>query len=140
MSLEQLARGDVVTASPDDSVQNVASMMDEESVGSVIITEEDEPVGIVTDRDLTMQIVSAGENPDGMSAADVMTSELQTIDMEDGFYDATQMMSEQAIRRLPVVDGDGRLSGILTADDLNELLADEHQQLADVIQAQRPSR
>lgn len=137
MPVENLARTDVVTASPDDDVQEIATMMDEESIGSVVITDGSEPVGIVTDRDLTMHVVAEGESPADVVAEDVMTTDLCTIDPDSGFYRATELMSEHGVRRLPVVDGD-ELAGIITVDDLNELLADEHQQLADVIQAQRP--
>lgn len=138
MPVEHLARTDVVTASRDDSVQHLATQMDDEHVGSVVITDGSEPVGIVTDRDLAVQLVAQGQDPDGITAEDVMTTDLATIRSDEGFYDATERMSEYAIRRLPVVNDDGELSGIITADDLNELLADEHEQLASVIQAQRP--
>ena len=137
MPVEHLARSDVVTASTDESVRDLAATMDDEGVGSVVITDGSEPVGIVTDRDLAMRIIGEGESPDDHAAEDVMTEGIQTIERDGGFYEATEMMSEHGIRRLPVVD-DGELTGIITSDDLNELLADEHQQLADVIQAQRP--
>ena len=138
MPVENLARSDVVTASRDESIENIASMMDDHSVGSVVIADGDEPVGIVTDRDLTVEVIGAGESPDGVTAEDVMSSDLCTIEPDEGFYRATELMSEHGIRRLPVVDTSGQLEGIITIDDLNELLADEHQQLAGVVQAQRP--
>ncbi len=138
MPVENLARSDVVTASTDESIENLASMMDDHSVGSVVIADDDEPVGIVTDRDLTLEVVAAGESPDGITAEDVMSADLCTIESDEGFYRATELMSEHGIRRLPVVDTSGQLEGIITIDDLNELLADEHQQLASVVQAQRP--
>ena len=137
MPVEHLARSDVVTAKTDESVRDLAATMDEEAIGSVVITDGSEPIGIVTDRDLAMRVIGDGGNPDEHTAEDVMTDDLQTIERDGGFYEATEMMSEHGVRRLPVVD-DGELTGIITADDLNELLADEHQQLADVIQAQRP--
>ncbi|RQG88031.1 CBS domain-containing protein [Natrarchaeobius halalkaliphilus] len=138
MPVTNLARSDVVTASTDESVQQLATMMDDESIGSVVITDGSEPVGIVTDRDLAIHLVAEAESPDDVTAADVMSSDLCTIEHDGGFYEATELMSEHGVRRLPVVDGDGSLSGIITIDDLNELLADEHQQLAAVVQAQRP--
>lgn len=138
MPVENLARSDVVTASTDESIETLASMMDDHSVGSVVIADDDEPVGIVTDRDLAIEVVAAGESPDGVTAEDVMSADLCTIEADEGFYRATELMSEHGIRRLPVVDTSGQLEGIITIDDLNELLADEHQQLASVVQAQRP--
>lgn len=138
MPVEHLARSDVITASTDESVRELATMMDEKGVGSVVITDGDEPIGIVTDRDLAMGVIGAAEDPDGKTAEDVMSTDLCTIDADGGFYEATELMSEHGIRRLPVVGSNGELSGIITVDDLNELLADEHQHLASVIQAQRP--
>ncbi|NGM70573.1 CBS domain-containing protein [Natronolimnobius sp. AArcel1] len=138
MPVDNLARSDVVTATTETGVQELASTMDDESVGSIVICDDDEPVGIVTDRDLTLQVIGDGEHPDDVTAENVMSTDLCTVAHDDGFYQATELMSEHGVRRLPVVDDDGQLSGIITVDDLNELLADEHQQLADVVQAQRP--
>lgn len=137
MPIDDLARSDVVTADPDTSISALATSMEEEDVGSVVITEGDSPVGIVTDRDLTLRVLGAGNDPDELTAEDVMTQDLCTIDRAAGFYEATTLMSENGIRRLPVCDGDD-LVGIITADDLTELLADEEQQLVEVIRAQRP--
>jgi len=137
MPIDNLARSDVVTASIDESVHELAAMMHDEAVGSIVIT-DDGPVGIVTDRDLTMQVLGEQADPDELMAEDVMSDGLQTIEHDAGFYEATELMSEHGIRRLPVTDADGALQGIITADDLNELLAEEHQALANVIQAQRP--
>ncbi|GAB7020927.1 CBS domain-containing protein [Halostagnicola bangensis] len=138
MPIENLARSDVVTATTDTAVQELATAMADENVGSIVICKDSKPVGIVTDRDLTLQVIGDGEHPDGITAEDVMSTDLCTVDHDDGFYRATELMSEHAVRRLPIVGSDGQLSGIITVDDLNELLANEHQQLAEVVQAQRP--
>ncbi|WP_254862841.1 CBS domain-containing protein [Halovivax gelatinilyticus] len=137
MPIENLARSDVITAPTDESVEELASTMDEQSVGSIVITDGDEPVGIVTDRDLAMRVLGDGTDPESATAEDVMTDELTTIERGSGFYQAAEMMSENAVRRLPVTD-DGHLAGIITADDFTELLADEQAQLSTIIQAQRP--
>lgn len=137
MPIDNLARSDVVTAPTDESVHDLAATMHDEDVGSIVIT-DGEPVGIVTDRDLTMQVLAEQADPDGLTAEDVMSDGLETIEHDAGFYEATELMSEHGIRRLPVTGADGSLEGIITADDLNELLANEHQELAEVIRAQRP--
>lgn len=138
MPIDDLARSEVLTADTEQSIADVASTMDEESVGSVVVTDGDAPIGIVTDRDLTVRVLSEQADPSGLTVGDVMTADLYTIERSAGFYDATSLMSEHGIRRLPVVE-DGSLVGIITADDLTELLADEEQQLAEVIRAQRPA-
>lgn len=137
MPINDLAREDVVTASPETPVTELAATMDEEDVGSVLVTEGETPVGIVTDRDLTVRVLGEGAAPAELTAEDVMTGDLQTASPGVGFYDVTGMMAEHGIRRIPVCEGDS-LVGIVTSDDLNELLADEHQQFAEVVRAQRP--
>lgn len=137
MPIQDLARSDVITASPETPVEDLARRMDENDVGSVVITNDDTPVGIVTDRDLAVRCLGNGSNPKQLSASDVMTENPRTIESASGFYDAAQAMGEEGIRRLPVVQDDS-LVGIITADDFSELLADEQQQLATVLKNQRP--
>ena len=138
MPIEDLARDDVVTATPDTLVPALASLMEEEAVGSVVIVDGETPVGIVTDRDLAIRVLADGELPGEQTAEDVMTDDLATVEAGVGFYEAAELMADHGVRRLPVCEGD-TLVGIVTADDLTELLADEHQQFASVVQAQRPA-
>lgn len=138
MTILDLARDDVVTAQPGASVRELAQTMRDESVGSIVITDNGSARGIVTDRDLTTRVLAEGFGPEDHTASDVMSSDLCEIEPDAGFYQATEAMSEHGIRRLPVCDEDGELHGIITADDLTELIADESQQLASVIRAQRP--
>ena len=138
MPIESLARSDVVTAREDEPVQDLATRMEESKVGSVVITDGDEPIGIVTDRDLATRVIGDGMDPAETTAADVMSDDLTTVDETDGFYRATELMSEHGIRRLPITNDSNELVGIITSDDLTELLAEEQMQLSDVIQAQRP--
>ncbi len=138
MPINDLARTDVVTAPPTTVVADLAELMAEENVGSVVITEDNQPTGIVTDRDLALRSVGEMADPDTQIAADVMSEGLETVPPEAGFYDAAELMADAGVRRLPVVEN-GELRGIITADDLTELLADEQQHLADVLRAQRPS-
>lgn len=139
MPIEDLARTDVVTATVDTPVEKLAATMEERDVGSVVVTNGDEPIGIVTDRDLTKRVLARGRDPAEMTAENVMSEDLCTLEEAAGFYEATELMSEHGIRRLPVCDETGKLTGILTADDLTELLADEQEQLAEIIRAQRPA-
>lgn len=138
MPIQELARDEVVRASPDTSVAALAQQMRDEQVGSVVITNNKTPTGIVTDRDLTTRILADETDPDGLTAEDVMSSDLCTVAPGDGFYEAARAMNDNGVRRLPICDENDELVGIVTVDDLTELLADESQQLASVIQAQRP--
>ena len=137
MPIEDLARSAVVTVSPGESVRSVAQTMESESVGSVIVESDTKPVGIVTDRDLTTRVIANGEESTDGPVETVMTENPTTVDCETGFYTAMKQMRESGVRRLPVCEN-GELVGIITADDITELLADEQQQVADVLRAQRP--
>ncbi|MFC5134177.1 MULTISPECIES: cyclic nucleotide-binding/CBS domain-containing protein [Haloferacaceae] len=137
MPIQDLARSDVVTAAPETPVAELAATMDEEQVGSVLITNDETLAGIVTDRDLTVRVLGEERDPTGQTAEDVMTDDLRTAGPDAGFHEAASLMAAYGIRRLPVCEGD-TLVGIVTADDVTELLADEQQLLGDVIRAQRP--
>ena len=136
MPIEDLARSEAVTADPETSVTDLAATMAEENVGSIVITDDQTPIGIVTDRDLTVRILGNAADPTEQTAEDVMTTELCTAEPGAGFYEAATLMAEHGIRRLPVCEGD-TLVGIITADDITELLADEQQHLGDILRAQR---
>lgn len=137
MPIEDLSRSDVITAEPETPVTDLAVTMDEENVGSIVITEDETPVGIVTDRDLTVRILGEEADPMEQTAEDVMSSDLSTVEGGAGFYEAAEVMADNGVRRLPVCEGE-TLVGIITVDDLNELLADEQQQFAEIVRAQRP--
>ncbi len=137
MTIQDLARTEVVSARPDTPVPELARQMREENVGSVVITDDQIPTGIVTDRDLTIRVLAEGRAPDDQTAQNVMSEDLCAVGPDAGFYEAAQVMSDNAVRRLPVCNENDELEGIITADDLSELLADENQLLASVIQAQR---
>lgn len=138
MPVTDLCRTDVVTAERDASIQELASTLDSENVGSVVITDEGAPVGIVTDRDLTVRVLATGTDPTDETAEDVMTTDLVTVHYESGFHEVARAMATHGVRRLPVCDQWGDLCGIITADDISELLADEQQHLANVVRSQRP--
>jgi len=138
MPVDDLARSDVVTATEETAVSEIAQQMVDETVGSVVIVDDNTPVGIVTDRDLALRCVAEESETGGMAAENVMTEDLETIERDAGFYEAVEVMSDNGIRRLPVTDNN-ELVGILTSDDLTTLLADEQQGLSAVIEAQRPA-
>lgn len=137
MPIEDLARSDAVTADPETSVVDLANTMEAENVGSVVVTTDETPVGIVTDRDLTVRVIGEGVDPSERTAEDVMTEDLCTLEPAAGFYEAASLMAEHGVRRLPICEGN-TLVGIITADDISELLADEQQLLGDIVRAQRP--
>jgi len=138
MPVSDLARVDVVSVDPSTPVTEIASTMDRADVGSVLVTDGDRAVGIVTDRDLVVRVLQDAADPEALTAEDVMSEDPETVETNAGFLEAAETMSEHGVRRLPVVDGNDDVAGIITIDDLTELLADEQQHVAEVLRAQRP--
>jgi CBS domain-containing protein len=106
----------VVTAEPATSVREVAELMRERNVGSVVLCDGGRPVGFITDRDLAVSVLADGRDPSD-HVGDHASAPVVTVGPEMGVEDAAELMVRHGIRRLPVVDG-GRLSGIVTLDDL----------------------
>lgn len=136
-----LATRDVVTVNRDMSVKAAAGLMREKNVGSVIVVEQeggrDTPVGIVTDRDVTYEVVALDLDASDVKVGDVMSLDLVTIDQDTDLGAALRVMGQQGIRRLPVVDGDGGLAGVFSLDDaLQELTG----QLEDILLLVRRER
>lgn len=137
MTVADLMREDVVTASRETPINEVATAMREETVGSVVIVEDDVPVGLVTDRDVAVRIAADRLDAGEMPAENVMTEDPVTVDVDTGVFELCATMGEEGVRRMPVVD-DGYLAGIVTLDDLSVLLTDELGNLAGVIEAESP--
>lgn len=139
MTVSDLMREEVVTARPEESVGDIAERMETEKVGSVVVERDGRPEGIVTDRDLATRVLANGGSADGWSAEDAMTADVKTVSTDTGVMELCSEMGDACVRRMPVVDDDGILAGIVTHDDLHTLLADEQRELAEVIEAESPA-
>jgi CBS domain-containing protein len=106
----------VVTAPPDRTVREIAEMMRERNVGSVVLIEEQRPVGFLTDRDLTVSVLADGRDL-GDHAADHASTPVITASAGMLVEEAAELMVRHGVRRLVIVDED-RLTGILTLDDI----------------------
>lgn len=137
MSVGQLCNRNTVTVHKEDTIVEASKLMREFHVGCVIVVEDAEagvkPVGIVTDRDLVVEILAAQLDPDSVSVGDIMSYELVTAREEDSLWSTLQRMRSKGIRRVPVVSPQGLLAGILTSDDLLEILAGELGELVKAI-------
>ena len=136
MTVHDLARKDVVTTHRDQSAGNLATVMKEENVGSVIIEDDGRPVGIVTDRDLTLKVLEPRADPREVTAEEIMTEDPTTVGIDDGVFEVTKTMFEAEVRRIPVVDDEGAIAGIITLDDFLVLFTDELNGLAGVVEAE----
>src|SRR6478752_5499036 len=114
---------DVMTDSPrcvtpETSVSDAAVLMETEDVGSLPILDGDQLAGVVTDRDIVIRAIAKGKDPRGMAVRDVASRELVTVQADDDLMDALQLMATRQVRRLPVVDENNRLVGILSQADV----------------------
>ena len=104
--------------SPGTTVQEVAEVMAQEDVGSVPVLEGDRLQGIVTDRDIAVRAVAKGKDPRGMPVREITTRELVTVGPDEDLADALQLMASYQVRRIPVVDEDARLIGVVAQADV----------------------
>jgi predicted transcriptional regulator len=117
----------VITASPNDTIHEVAKKMKEERVGSIVVMDKDKPVGLVTDFDIVINGVATSEQPAKIKAKDVM-EDLHTIESEEGITEAARLLRKHGIKRLGVVYKN-RLVGIISASDVIAVTPD----LVDVV-------
>lgn len=137
MPIGEMCNREVVIVSKETSILEVAQLMRQHHVGDVVVVEEQGgrriPVGIVTDRDIVIEIVAKDVDFHNLVVGDIMGLQLVTVREREGVFETMQVMRLKGVRRLPVVDEEGELVGILTLDDLIGLLAEEMNELARLI-------
>ncbi len=115
----------VVTVTKDTTVQEAARLMRTKQVGTVVVTNNGKPEGILTDRDITVNVVAQEKDPARVRARDVMRANPAVIREDQGILDATRILGAKGVRRLPVVSRNGKLVGIIALDDVLMLLGSE---------------
>ena len=141
MPVGEICNREVIIVQPGNTAHEAAQLMRAHHVGDVIVIEDAagvrKPVGIVTDRDLAIEVLAAKLDPALITVGDILTRELLTIGEDAGVFEAIELMRKGGIRRLPVVAMDGALVGILALDDLLELLAEELLSLSKLVKHER---
>lgn len=117
MKVSEAMTAQVATAGPTDSVQKVAGIMLSIETGAVPIVEDDKVVGLITDRDIVLQVVAKGGQL-STPASEVMSGDVQTCKEDDNLADAAAQMASHQIRRLVVANDAGKLVGILSLGDI----------------------
>ena len=141
MLTRRIYREEVEIAEADECVNEAARRMRERRVGALIIVDERRhPVGILTDRDLALRVLGEGRDAAATRVADVMTRRPVVVSEDTSIEAALALMSARArrFRRLPVVDRDGRLVGVITLDDVLTRIAGQLASIDRVIQAETP--
>ena len=141
MAIGEICCRDVVIAQVEETVRDAAKLMREHHVGNVVVVEESDgkrvPVGVVTDRDIVVEIVAPGLDPETLTIGDIMLPGLASVSEETGIFETIEFMRGKGVRRMPVVAADGALVGIVTLDDLMALLAEEFYELSSVLRKEQ---
>ncbi len=137
MNVGEICNREVIVIQRDEPVVEAAKLMRQFHVGAVIVIDKPNgasiPVGIVTDRDLVVEVLATELDEKVITVGDIMTPELFTVKESTATHDAIEFMRRKTIRRLPIVDDAGELVGILTLDDVLEILSEELLDLAKLV-------
>jgi len=117
MKVREVMTRNVQTVRPDQRVQDAASFMLNADAGSIPVTQDDRLIGMITDRDIAVRGIAKGYGPD-TPVRELMTDDLVIVHIDDSIEDAASKMSDAQVRRLPVVDEQERLCGIVSLGDL----------------------
>ena len=118
MKVSEVMTRNVETVTPDQPVSDAAGFMLSADTGSIPVLENDRLVGMITDRDIAVRGVANGRGPD-TTVRELMTSDIVSVRDSDDVSDAAARMSEAQVRRVPVIDSDDRLCGIVSLGDLS---------------------
>lgn len=131
-TIRDLLKGDPVTVEASATVEEAAKLMDEKDIGNVLVVENDEVQGIVTDRDIVVRVIAKGNGADA-SVREAATTDVEAIEPDASIDDAIKQMEQGNVRRLPVVE-DGKPVGVVSLGDLAQA-RDKDSALADISSA-----
>jgi CBS domain-containing protein len=124
MKVSEVMTREVQTVRPDQPVQEAANFMLNADAGSIPVIEGDQLIGMITDRDIAVRGIAKGYGPDAL-VRELMTDDLIVVRIDDDIEEAATKMSEAQVRRLPVIDSEERLCGIVSLADLSRETDDE---------------
>lgn len=141
MPIGDFCKRDVVVTDRNTTVMDAAKLMREHHVGAIVVIDNEnggaQPVGILTDRDIVVEILACGLDPETILVEDIMLESLHTVAEKDGVFTTIRLMREYGVRRLPVVNESGDLEGIVSLDDLIALLASEIEEISRLLVRER---
>ena len=137
MTIGEYCNREVTISEPDTSIIEAAKLMRRHHVGDLVVVDRQEgknqPLGIVTDRDLVLEVLAQNVDPDSLSIKDIMSTDLVTVLESETFLSVLDIMQKQRVRRILVVDDHGNLQGILSVDDALELIAEAMNNLTSLV-------
>ncbi|MHB9101548.1 MAG: CBS domain-containing protein [Sulfuricella sp.] len=136
MPIGEFCNREVVFATRKTTIPEAAQLMRQHHVGDLVVVDVVDgrrvPVGIVTDRDIVIEIIAKSLDINDFTVGDIMSPQLVSVQGSEGVFETIALMRNKGIRRVPVVDREGGLEGIVSADDILDLLAEEMTALAKV--------
>jgi len=137
MGVGEVCNREVIIIDREDSIREAAGLMRKHHVGNVVVVEEKNeerfPVGILTDRDIVLDLIALDVDINAVTVGDAMSFELITAREEDDVMETIKRMLHKGVRRIPVVNDRGGLEGILAVDDLIDLLSEQLTDLARLV-------
>jgi CBS domain-containing protein len=129
-------------AAPDTPLTEVAQLMETQDVGAIPVLDGDRLAGMITDRDIVLRAIAKGKDPQGMATSEISSGELVTVGPDHDLADALHLMAQHQVRRLPVVDDENRLVGMVSQADIALEAKDKSvgEMLADISKPSQGSR
>lgn len=136
-TIGELCNREVVVVTADTTITVAAKLMRHHHVGSIVVVDESGgarlPVGILTDRDIVIEICAMELDQNLLTVGDIMSRDLVTVREAEGVLETMEIMRYKGVRRLPVVSAEGQLTGIISVDDLLDVVAEELGELTKVL-------
>lgn len=118
MNLNDIMTREIKTIGPDSTLTEAAKLMDELNVGDIPVCEGDNLIGIITDRDMVIRSISAGQDPNSTKVRDAMTSPVVSCREDASMDEAAKLMKQHQIRRLPILNEQGKIIGVVSLGDI----------------------
>ena len=140
MTVGRICVREVDVVEPEESAQTAAQRMHSRKVGTLVVRDDrGKPIGIVTDRDPAVRVLAEARDPFQTLIRDIMTPWPHTVSEDTPLEEALAVMRTGQFRRIPVVDEEGTLAGLLSLDDILSLLAEEFSEIGMLINQESPS-
>jgi len=137
MTAGEYCNREIIITEQDTSVTEAAILMRKNHVGDLVVVEKRGektlPTGVITDRDIVVEVIAQKTDPDSLIVKDIMSTDLITVEEKASLLDTVELMQKRGVRRIIVVDNEGNLQGLLSADDVIELIAEAMNNLTKLV-------
>jgi CBS domain-containing protein len=137
-TIGEICNREVIIAPPDTTISAAAKLMRHHHVGSIVVVDATSagprrPIGVVTDRDIVVEVTAMDLDPNQLTVGEIMERDFTTTREQEGLLETMESMRYKGVRRMPVVGSDQQLVGIVTIDDLLEVLAEELAEITRIV-------